>query len=148
MEFEKGLSNWQTEVLQLVFDYMNGKEGHYYIYGSNEAGVLGFDFFMEVQGKIYTRNDIDGSVMFNDASNDYEELFDKGTNMILDLKSMFEKNGNEAPTEVRMKYDSIGGDIAIKYGYARMYSDDENILVTDVFDNWVLVEKERLNNGI
>ncbi|QBO35740.1 hypothetical protein EQG49_04320 [Periweissella cryptocerci] len=145
MEFEKFLSCWQTDVLQHVFDYMNGQDGVYFIYASDEEGVLDFDFFIKVNNVVYTRNDIRDTSAFNGASTDYESLFNFGVDKLLELEEMFKKNEKPIPTEIRLTYDSELGAAEINYEYDLMYADDEVLLSDDVFEQWVADVKLNIN---
>ena len=144
--FEDQLMDIQSDMISLSLEYVENKEETVYIYVVLEDGLVSFDVFYKIGGFISEKSDVNEylSEKINDSDDIQFSLLEYGIEVAQKIEVLFEENSKEVPTEIRLVFDVKNNSLKSNYRYDAMYEKNEDLSVSDVFEDWIQEEKSKL----
>lgn len=147
MKIENEICLYIKEIAVKYLDYCNGIQ-KLYLFFSFEQDVPFSDFFIKTN-QILEKNEADKNNKIELQTSiikqkKYLELLSK------DFATLIEKARQkkvEIPTEIKAEYDCKSGIATASFCYENKYSEDENIFVTDLYEQWIDNEKKKLKRS-
>lgn len=138
-KFEDSFTKILIDVLQEIFDYLEGDADKIYVYLACEGNDRGTGYFHEKDGRI-----IDSQECYDIAEkyNRLDELGECGEmvlKLLFKLEDLCKQYDKPMPTEIKLIYDVNSGTLDGNYQYEPMFSFDEDLIPYDMFERW---EKE------
>ncbi len=144
--FEDYFSEIQTDMISISLEYVDEKAEQVYIYCSYEPAMYYFDVFYKINGEIVQRHELNKVT----SNYTYDVSIDRQRSLmkigVKNLKRVHEKCkefNKEMPTEIKLIYDVKTNKLSGSYSYELKYSNDEDILPSDIFEGWYEEEKNR-----
>ena len=146
MIFEDQLMEIQSDMISLSLEYVENKAEIVYIYVVLEDGLVSFDVFYKIGGFISEKSDVNEylSEKINDSDDIQFSLLEYGIEDEEKIEVLFKENSKEVPTEIRLVYDVKNNSLKSNYIYDAMYEKNEDLSVSDVFEDWIQEEKSKL----
>ena len=112
-----------------------------YIYISIENKIISFNVFYKVKNRILRPNEINSVLAEGEKIDDDLErqfsLLDIGCENAEKIVELHEKYKKQIPTEIKIIYDVLDNHVLANYRYDTVYSDNDDKINEDVFDEWV-----------
>ena len=130
------------DLLGLVDEFTEGKVDAVFVYGSYEEQVVSFNAFYEMDEGLYLLSELAalGLDLAFDRANQYSQL---GASDMLRLLEVFQKYGQEIPTQVKMYYSFKTREFSLNYDYELHFSNVETLSSNDIFEEWFQEEKTK-----
>ncbi|WP_163583498.1 DUF600 domain-containing protein [Gracilibacillus saliphilus] len=149
--FEDYFSELQADMVAICLEYVENNADEVYIYGSYEPKMYFFDFFYRVNGKVVHKHQLNETIEESDGQ--HNQVFDVsrerqksalkiGNNNLKLIHKKCEEFNKEMPTEMKLYYNVKQNSLKANYKYALVYSNDDELLPDDIFDNWFEEVKE------
>lgn len=131
--FEKKFSKIQTNMVSVCLEYLEDKADVIYLYASYEAKAMTCDFFYNMGGTIYKKNELPTGQMIDIEKqmaclgvllNDLEEII-----------SICTKYEADMPTEIKIIYDVKNNKLNANYQYEDIFSNTE-LTANDIVEKW------------
>ncbi|QIQ22194.1 DUF600 domain-containing protein [Zophobihabitans entericus] len=137
--FEDYFSELQADMVSIGLEYINNKADYIYIYSACENNMFSFDLFYKINGKflrIHKVNDAGNGVNYNVSMNRMMKVLEIGVDDLEKIYNLCKSHNREMPTEMKMVYNVQTGSFEAKYCYDLQYSNKENLISDDIFDQW------------
>ena len=144
--FEDYFSEIQTDMISISLEYVDEKAEQVYIYCSYEPGMYYFDVFYKINGEIVQRhelNKVTSNYTYDVSIDRQRSLMKIGVNNLKKIHKKCKEFNKEMPTEIKLIYDVKTNKLSGSYSYELKYSNDEDILPSDIFEGWYEEEKNR-----
>ena len=130
------------DLLGLVDEFTEGKVDAVFVYGSYEEQVVSFNAFYEMDEGLYLLSELAdlGLDLAFDRANQYYQL---GASDMLRLSEVFQKYGQEIPTQVKMYYSFKTQEFSLNYDYELHFSNVKTLSSNDIFKEWFQEEKAK-----
>lgn len=130
-DFNKPFSDILSDMVQLVLEYCGISVEKIFIHCSNEKNCISSNVFFQKDGKKIKRSEIK-------AVSDVEQrtLIHSINEKIKEIDCLCKKNKQESPTEIKLIYEVSEKHLVTKLNYENLYSDSENLVVQNIFDDW------------
>ena len=110
-------------------------------YISIENKIISFNVFYKVKNKILRTNEINSVLAEGEKIDDDLErqfsLLDIGCKNAEKIVELHEKYKKQIPTEIKIIYGVLDNHVLANYRYDNVYSDNDDKMNEDVFDEWV-----------
>lgn len=138
--FEDYFMDIQADMVSLCLEYSDSKAEKIYIYASNENNAMTFNFFLEVNNRLVTSNNVNSALPKEDGKIDdsidrRRAVLKIGVEDLQRINSICEEYNQPVPTEMKLTYDVISNSLDAKYKYNKVYSNTNNSSY-DVFNEW------------
>ncbi|MFD2656794.1 DUF600 domain-containing protein [Gracilibacillus thailandensis] len=148
--FEDYLSELQADMVAICLEYVENMAEDIYIYCSYEPEMYAFDVFYRINGQIVLKNNLNEAIdntnhkpIFCDTSeNRQEAVLDIGLKNLEEIHKKCKEYGRDMPTEIKLHYNVKQNSLKANYKYDLVYSNDDELLPDDIFDNWFEEVKE------
>lgn len=139
--FEDYFSEFQTDMVGIALDYVDGRADEVFIYGAYGHSTSAFDVFYKINRKILAKEKINNALKAGghtyDAPNERQSaMLNTGFDNLDSIYEKCEEFGRKIPTEMRLHYDAGSNKLWAKYKYDQVFPDDMDLLSGDVFDAW------------
>ena len=130
-DFEDFFSDILTDIVHFALNFTKNSMDKIYIHCSNEKNCISSNVFFQKDGKKIKRSEIK-------AVSDVEQrtLIHSINEKIKEIDCLCKKNKQESPTEIKLIYEVSEKHLVTKLNYENLYSDSENLVVQNIFDNW------------
>ena len=130
-DFEDFFSDILTDIVHFALNFTKNSMDKIYIHCSNEKNCISSNVFFQKDGKKIKRSEIK-------AVSDVEQrtLIHSINEKIKEINFLFKKNKQKSPTEIKLIYEVSEKHLVTKLNYENLYSDSENLVVQNIFDNW------------
>ncbi|MGC4377586.1 DUF600 domain-containing protein [Fictibacillus sp. Mic-4] len=138
--FEDYLTELQADIVAICLEYVENQADDIYIYCSYEPEMYAFDVFYKINGKVVLKNNVNdavGNEKFYDTSEVRQEaVLDIGIKNLEEIHKKCIEFGREMPTEIKLHYNVKQNSLKGHYRYDLIYSNDDELLPDDIFDQW------------
>ncbi|AWH46552.1 hypothetical protein [Stenotrophomonas sp. ZAC14A_NAIMI4_1] len=140
--FEDSHQNILQSMLSVCLEFIGDEADGIYLHCSAENGTSSADVFFDINGSLCQTHELDrGKVVTADFSS---RTFDEQLSSLLEcllndldqLNELYEDNGRDPPTEMRLRYDVIQGRLSVTFSYEPQFSNTDTLLPFDVFNAW------------
>lgn len=142
--FEDYFSELQADLVKLCLDFVENRADDIYIYCSYEPEAYNFDVFYKINGKFSRKHKINEVVMHGHSQ---EHTYDLSRERQIGLMNIVLENleaiharckeyGREMPTEMKLHYHVKSNSLNADYKYDLIYSNDDELLPSDIFEKW------------
>lgn len=132
-------------MVAVCMEYAENQAEEIYIYGSLEPNMYAFDVFYKINGQFVHRDQLNHAVL--QSGNQQTHGYDVSDNRqfamlkigIENLKEICKKckeYNRDMPTEIKLYYDVKQNQLKGQYKYELIYSHDDELLPSDIFDGW------------
>lgn len=131
--FERIFSDIQTDMVSICLEYVEKKADKIYIYASYEARTISCDFFYDVNGRLYKKNELPEGYDVNvDRQMSCLDIMLDDMEKLISVCSEYEA---EMPTEIKIVYDAKNNKLNANYQYDELYSETEKS-ADDMVEDW------------
>ncbi|WP_434776872.1 hypothetical protein [Neisseria sp. Ec49-e6-T10] len=138
--FEDYFSELQADMVSIALEYVDNEADYIYIYCSYEPNMYYFDLFYKINNKIVKKHNLNMATLIEkkyDTSDERQEIvLDIGLKNLKSIKEVCKKHERPMPTEMKLIYDVKANSLEAKYQYDLLYSDKEELLPMDIFEQW------------
>ena len=137
--FEDYFSELQTDMVSICLEYIENKAENIYIYGSYEPNAYYFNVFFRIEGKYVLKhqvNDNFSTPIYNTATDRQIGVQRIGINDLEEIHKKCEEFNREMPTEIKLYYNVKSNSLKGQYKYDLVYSNDNELLPSDIFESW------------
>ncbi len=125
--FEDSFSAFQNEMVRQSIDYAEKRAEKIYIYSDLEDGAFQALSLFRIDGKYYTRNDIDREIREGKRTSSLSEQDRRDIRMTVlcyavSVRELCRDYGKPIPTVIKLVYDAKKRRVDAKYGYERLRS--------------------------
>lgn len=129
--FEDFFSDILTDIVYFALNFTKNSMDKIYIHCSNEKNCISSNVFFQKDGKKIKRRDI------KDVSDvEQRTLIHSINEKIKEIDFLCKNNKQKNPTEIKLIYEVSEKHLVSKLNYENLYSDSENLIVQNIFDNW------------
>lgn len=129
--FEDFFSDILTDIVYFALNFTKNSMDKIYIHCSNEKNCISSNVFFQKDGKKIKRRDI------KDVSDVEQRMLIHSINeKIKEIDFLCKNNKQKSPTEIKLIYEVSEKHLVSKLNYENLYSDSENLIVQNIFDNW------------
>ncbi|TCP31230.1 hypothetical protein EV207_103113 [Scopulibacillus darangshiensis] len=147
--FEDHLSELQTDMVAISLEYVDDQAEEIYIYCSYEPEAYYFNVFYKIAGEFVLKHQINDRLnqktkhVYDTSIDRQKALLKIGREDLELIHKRCKKFNRDMPTEMKLKYNVKENSLNAKYNYDLVYSNDEDLLPTDIFESWV----DEISNG-
>ncbi|KZE37588.1 hypothetical protein AV656_11045 [Bhargavaea cecembensis] len=131
-------------MVAVCMEYVEDRADDIYIYGSYEPEMYSWNVFYRVSGKVVRKHRLNDALQQSheeveqyDVSDERQRLLLKvGMEDLTKLHDLCREYNMDCPTEIKLHYDVKENKLAAKYQYDLIYSNDEELLPSHIFDAW------------
>lgn len=144
-EFEDYFSELQIDMVAICLEYVENKADEIFIYCSYEPKMYVFDFFYKVNKKTVHKHQLNEVINELDSQQNQEYDVSRerqratlriGNENLKLIHQKCKEFNQEMPTEMKLFYDVKQNSLKAKYRYDFVYSNDDELLPEDIFDEW------------
>ena len=130
-DFNNCFSEILSDMVYLVLEYCTKSVEKIFIHCSNEGNCISSNVFFQKDGKELKRS------QFNEISElEQKQIIHSINEKIISLRELCVDNKKQVPTEIKLIYEIETKHLISDFCYQNLYSDSENLVVQDIFDNW------------
>lgn len=152
-KFEDHLAEIQTDMVTVCMEYAENQADEIFIYGSFEPNMYAFDVFYKFNGQFVHRNQLNHAVQqfglqryeFDVSDNRQLAMLKIGRENLKEIRKKCEEYNRDMPTEIKLYYDVKQNQLKGQYKYELIYSHDDELLPSDIFDAWFEEVKNKEN---
>ncbi len=139
--FEDLFSRLQADMVATCLEYVENKADDIYIYCSYEPEAYYFNVFYKVKSVVVLKHQLNEKKLnFNytyDTSTERQVAVQRiGVENLEEIHELCQAFQRDMPTEMKLHFDVKTNGLQAKYRYDLVYSNDEVLLPSDVFNSW------------
>lgn len=141
------LMELQSDMISIAYEYVDGQAEKIFVYGSTESGVIGNDFFYQVNGQLFHRYELNKLSSKYDTSASIQLKAIKLINSDLQkISSLCKENNLPIPTEFKLTYDVKSKNFNSDLGYETRYTHTDDLTMKMIVEQWFEEIKEETEN--
>ena len=130
-----------TNMVEIAFEYVDRNSAevdNIYIFGSMEEDAYYYDVLYMINNRVVYTNEINdvSTHQYNISDARLDKLFDLGKSYLAATSELFKEHNKEVPTILKMCYSPKTGQFNNDIIYEPQYSNDDERIVSDSFDEW------------
>lgn len=136
-KFEDFFSELQADMVSICMEYTESKVDDIYIYCSYELNMYAFDVFFKAQDMVVHTHKLNEIYPEIDTSIERQKsMINIGNRNLKLINDICKEYNHDMPTEIKLHYNVKKNSLQAKYKYELVYSNNEDILPHDPFDEW------------
>ncbi|MFC0186695.1 DUF600 domain-containing protein [Fictibacillus aquaticus] len=147
--FEDYFSELQADMVAICLEYVEEKADDIFIYCSYEPTIYVFDFFYKINGSVIHKHQLNeiSNLQYDVSSERQKAALKIGNENLKLIHKKCKEFNRDMPTEIKLHYDVKKNSLRANYKYELIYTNEEELMPDDIFDNWFEEVKEgNLNN--
>lgn len=143
--FEDYFSELQADMVSICLEYVGHKAEEIYIYCSYEPEAYYFNVFYRINNTFVLKHKVNDAVRLINGTPEYNYDVSRDRQLALlnigseDLKKIHEickAFNRDMPTEMKLQYNIEKNSLVANYKYDLVYSEDDELLPDDLFEQW------------
>ncbi|WP_213421200.1 DUF600 domain-containing protein [Bhargavaea massiliensis] len=143
-KLEDHLAEIKTDMVAVCLEYADNQAEEIFIYGSYEPNMYAFDVFYKINGQFVHRDQLNNAVQQSGLQKHEYDVSDTrqlailkiGRENLKAIRKKCEEYNREMPTEIKLYYDVKKNQLKGQSKYELMYSHNDELLPSDIFDAW------------
>lgn len=143
--FEDYFSELQADIVSICLEYVGHKAEDIYIYCSYEPEAYYFNVFYRINKTFVLKHKVNDAVRLINGTPEYNYdvsrdrqlgLLNIGTEDLKKIHEVCNAFNREMPTEMKLHYNIEKNSLVANYKYDLVYSNDDELLPDDIFEQW------------
>ncbi|OPX41835.1 hypothetical protein CLHUN_42950 [Ruminiclostridium hungatei] len=139
--FEECFSDIQTDMISICLEYVENRANKVYLYASCEGDIISSNFFYNINHKYVKKHKLNDAIHLGEEGYDVSterqfEVLDIINKDVEKIKKLCEECDREMPTELKLIYDVISGELQAEYKYELVYLKDAVKTANTIANEW------------
>ncbi|PTA72654.1 MULTISPECIES: hypothetical protein [unclassified Stenotrophomonas] len=140
--FKCSLQEILEAMVAVCLEFIGDRAQVVYLHCSTEQGVSSANVFYDINGALCRTHELNlpeagtGTTEAGTSDARLSSLLESLLDDLDRLIELHENNGQEPPTEVKLRYDVVRMSLSASYSYDLKFSNSDTLLPSDIFDAW------------